>query len=195
MNYLAHALLAGPDPADRLGAMLGDFVKGPLPGGLPAPVAAGVKLHRRIDSFADTHPAFNQSRARVSPQRRRYAGIMIDMFYDHLLARHWEEYSGQLLEDFAAEVYALMLAHAELLPPRLRHILPFMQADDWLTSYGSLEAIGAALDRLAEKRLARPNTLGGSVVELETCYGEFERDFLAFFPDAQAYADEFRCRR
>lgn len=192
MNFLAHAFLAGPDPADRLGGILGDFVKGPLPAGLPPAVAAGVALHRRIDSFADAHAAFRQSRARVSPQRRRYSGIMVDLFYDHFLALHWQNHSAQPLEEFTAEIYALLAAHAELLPPRLTRILPFMQADDWLASYRELESVGTALDRMAERRLTRPNTLGGSVGELAARYGEFEQDFLAFIPDAQAFSAAFR---
>ena len=192
MNFLAHALLAGPDPADRLGAMLGDFVKGPLPAGLPAPVASGVELHRRIDSFADTHPAFHRSRTRVSPQRRRYAGIMIDMFYDHFLALHWESFSGEPLEDFAAGIYELMSDHTALLPPRLAHILPYMREQDWMSSYRSPDAIATALDRMAERRLTRPNGLAGSAAELEGRYGEFEQDFVAFFPDARVFANAFR---
>lgn len=195
MNFLAHAVLAGPDPADRLGAMLGDFVKGPLPAGLPPAVAAGVALHRRIDSFADTHPAFRRSRTRVSPQRRRYAGIMVDLFYDHFLALHWADCSGEPLPEFTAEVYALMWSHAELLPPRLAQILPVMQAQDWMSAYRSMEAVGLALDRMAERRLTRPNTLAGAAVELEARYRDFERDFLAFFPDAQAFAEEVRRSR
>ena len=103
MNYLAHALLAGDHPADRIGGVIGDFVKGPLdplPAGLGPGLAAGVMLHRRIDSFADTHPAFLRSRGRVSAARRRVAGVMVDMFYDHFLARHWAHFSDQALGDF-----------------------------------------------------------------------------------------------
>jgi acyl carrier protein phosphodiesterase len=192
MNFLAHALLAGTDPADRLGAMLGDFVKGPLPAGLPAPVASGVELHRRIDSFADNHPAFIRSRTRVSPQRRRYAGIMIDMFYDHFLALHWGHFSGEPLRDFTAGIYALMSAHAHLLPPPLGRILPDMAAQDWMSSYRSLGAIAMALDRMAENRLTRINRLAGAAAELEARYREFEFDFLEFFPDARDFASAFR---
>lgn len=192
MNFLAHALLAGPGPARRLGGMLGDFVKGPLPAGLPEEVATGVALHRRIDSFADAHPAFRQSRARVSPLRRRYSGIMIDLFYDHFVARHWASYSAQPLEEFAAETYALVAAHAGLMPPRLAEMFPAMRANDWLSSYRSVEAVGRALDRMAERRLTRPNPLAGSAAELEARYREFEGDFLAFFPEVLAFAAAFR---
>jgi acyl carrier protein phosphodiesterase len=192
MNFLAHAALAGPDKADRLGAMLGDFVKGLLPAGLPPSVAAGVELHRRIDSFADTHPAFRRSRARVSPGRRRVAGIMIDLFYDHFLARHWAGYFSQPLEEFTAETYAIMADHPELLPPRLAQLLPYMQAGDWLASYSALDSVASALDRIGQGRLPAPNPLPGSAAELEAGYQGFEQDFLSFFPDARAFADAFR---
>ena len=166
MNFLAHAFLAGPGPADRLGALLGDFVKGALPGALPPDVASGVELHRRIDSFADAHPAFRRSRARVSPARRRYSGIMVDLFYDHFLASHWKSFSDEPLEDFAAGVYTLMAAHEALLPPRLGRILPLMRSQDWLAGYRAPEAVAAALDRMAVHRLTRPNRLAGSGAEL-----------------------------
>jgi len=195
MNFLAHAFLAGPDPADRLGGMLGDFVKGPLPAGLPAPVAAGVVLHRRIDSFADAHPAFRASRARVSPERRRYAGIMVDLFYDHFLARRWEEFSSQPLEEFTAETYALLVRHAALLPPRLAHIFPYMRREDWLGTYRALEGVGEALDNMSRHRLTRPNRLAGAAQELEAGYEGFEGDFRAFMRDARRFAGEHRAQR
>jgi len=87
MNFLAHAVLAGDDPALIVGGVVGDWIKGLLPGALPADLAHGVALHRAIDSHAETHPAFQRSRNRVSPARRRYAGILVDIYYDHLLAR------------------------------------------------------------------------------------------------------------
>jgi acyl carrier protein phosphodiesterase len=195
MNFLAHAYLAGPEPADRLGGMLGDFVKGPLPAGLPGAVAAGVSLHRRIDSFADTHPAFRTSRVRVSAERRRYAGIMVDLFYDHFLARHWGEFSDEPLEDFTAGTYALLARHAALLPPRLARIFPYMRREDWLRSYRELASVGEALDNMSRHRLTRPNRLAGAARELEAGYEGFERDFRAFLPDALAFAGRTRQAR
>lgn len=205
MNFLAHAYLAGPEAADRLGGLLGDFVKGPLAGllagGLPVEVVAGVELHRRIDSFADSHPAFQRSRGRLSAARRRYGGIVADMAYDHFLARFWEEYVGMggmdeatSLEAFAAQAYALLNAHGGLLPPRLAAILPAMAADNWLVSYRDLETVGYAMDRMA-RRLSRPNGLSGAGAELAREYGGFELDFRAFLPDALAFAEAHRAAR
>lgn len=194
MNYLAHALLAGDDPADRLGGVIGDFVKGPLPAGLPAEVAAGVALHRAIDTYADRHPAFQRSRARVSPERRRVAGIMIDMFYDHFLTVHWARFHAEPLPQFTAGVYALMGEHQNLLPPRLITLYPYMRDDDWLASYRSATVIGHALDRMSA-RLTRTDLLTGSGVELLDSYEGYEADFLAFLPDAVAFAAGWRTGR
>lgn len=195
MNYLAHALLAGPADADRVGGLLGDFVKGPLPGVLPPDLAAGVGLHRRIDSYAETHPAFNRSRSRVSDARRRYAGIMVDLFYDHFLAVHWSRFSDQTLPDFAAETYALLDEHQQILPPRLAGILPVMREDDWLSSYRDPAIIALALNRMSAHRLSQPNPLAGGGEELLRDMAGFEEDFLAFFPDALDFCREVRAAR
>lgn len=194
MNFLAHAYLSGDSPADRLGGLIGDFVKGPLPAGLPPDVAAGVRLHRQIDVFADAQPAFIRSRSRVSPGRRRVGGVIVDMFYDHFLARHWDEFHDIPLEDFAAQMYRLMDEHAALLPPRLLDILPCMREADWLTSYRSAPATAQALDRIA-LRLRRANTLAGSGAELQSDYAGFEADFFEFIADAQRYAESCRAQR
>ena len=103
MNFLAHALLADPDTALRVGGLMGDFIRGPLPSRLPVQIAAGVELNRRIDGFADAHPAFRRSCARVGLLRRHFAGVMVDMFYDHFLANHWARFSDEPLDAFAAD--------------------------------------------------------------------------------------------
>lgn len=192
MNFLAHAWLAGPVPAYRLGGLLGDFVKGPVPEGLPPGVAEGVRLHRAIDSYAEGHPAFRASRARVSAARRRVAGIMVDMFYDHFLARHWADYQpGEPLTDYTARQYALLAGQGDALPPRLARILPHMAADDWLASYREAAAVEAALDRMAA-RLTRANPLPGAGAELRADYAGFEADFRIFIDDARRFAEAWR---
>jgi acyl carrier protein phosphodiesterase len=113
---------------------------------------------------------------------------MIDLFYDHFLARRWEEFSVQPLGDFTAATYALMAGRADLLPAALARILPAMRETDWLSSYRSIEATGRALDRIATHRLARPNPLAGAIAELVGAYAGFESDFEVFIGDAQCYA-------
>lgn len=189
MNFLAHAWLAGEGTEDRLGAMIGDFVKGPLPGDLPAGLAAGVELHRRVDSYADDHPAFRRSRERVSRERRRYGGIMVDMFYDHFLALHWSRFSPQPLEAYAATLYAQAETHLQSLPGRFHRTLVYMRDENWLLSYREPSAIAVTLDRLAEYRLRQPNRLGGGGAELLEDYLGYEADFFEFIADARRHCD------
>ena len=195
MNYLAHAFLAGPLATDRIGGVIGDFVKGPLPAGLDEALAAGVALHRRIDSYADGHPAFRRSRARISDARRRVSGVMVDMFYDHFLALHWQHFSPRPLTDFTAETYRLIAAHHAPLPAGFMPAFERMAAHDWLASYRDAGSVALALDRMARFRLRQPNPLAGAGAELLHAFAGLEADFFAFLPDAQAFAAQFRAQR
>lgn len=203
MNYLAHAYLAGPVDSDRVGGVVGDFVKGllsPPPPALSPTLVAGVALHRSIDSFADRHPAFQRSRARVSAARRRVAGIMVDMFYDHFLATHWDRLRGLAgldgdLSEFTAQTYRLIAAHGASLPPAFRPVFARMAADDWLAAYRDPATVALALDRMAVHRLRRPNPLAGAGEELWHDYAGFEEDCLAFLPDALEWVATVRLER
>ena len=195
MNFLAHALLAGDADADRVGGVLGDFVKGPLPAGLPPGLAAGVALHRAIDSFADRHPAFAASRVRISRMRWRVAGVLVDLFYDHLLARDWDAHCREPLAAYAARVYAALAAHAAELPPGARETAGRMRDGDWLTSYRSAAAVGRAIDRMSVYRIRRANPLAGGIEEFLADAGGFATDFAAFLPDALAFAEDWRRSR
>ena len=166
---------------------MGDFVKGPLDGRHGPALSAALALHRRIDSYTDAHPTVGASRARISPLRRRFAGILVDVFYDHFLARHLDDYSPVPLGQFTARVYWILSAHSNRLPERLSHIAPRMAQADWLASYRHLEAVGEALDRVAQ-RLKRGNPLLGSTDELVSNYAALEEDFRLFFPDVIRFA-------
>lgn len=195
MNFLAHALLAGDVEADRIGGLMGDFVKGLLPAGLPPDLAAGVALHRAIDGFADRHPAFAASRARISPLRRRVSGVLVDLFYDHLLARDWGDHGPGELEHYTAQLYVSLDGFSAVLPEKARDVAERMSAHDWLASYRHVEAVGEAIDRMAVYRLRRANPLGGGIEEFLAEPEGFEADFRAFLPDAMTFAREWRARR
>ena len=200
MNYLAHVFLAGPAPADRVGGLIGDFVKGvldPPPPGLDAALIDGVRLHRSIDSFADRHPAFQRSRARVSAARRRVSGIMVDLFYDHFLARHWTALAGQRRFDArlpasTSALYREVGNWARAWPPSFIEVFARMAAHDWLASYASSAAVALALDRMAHHRLRQPNALAGAGAELLDHYDGFEADFFLFIADAEGHAAALR---
>ena len=195
MNFLAHALLAGEADADRIGGLLGDCIKGLLPAGLPPDLASGVALHRAIDGFADRHPAFLASRARVSPLRRRVSGVLVDLFYDHLLARDWAIHGIGTLDSYVEQLHAALSAQSPALPEKAREMGERMRRNDWLRSYCNVEAIGQAIDRMAVYRLRRANPLAGGIEEFLADAAGFDADFRAFLPDALAFAAEWRMGR
>ena len=191
MNFLAHALLAGETPALIVGGVAGDWVKGALPGALPADLAQGVALHRAIDVFAETHPAFCASRARMSPARRRYAGVLVDIFYDHLLARDWSQHHPQALGPYCAHIYHYIDQRLSELPERARPALEWMARENWLQRYADIDAIGEVLERMSQ-RVRRPNPLAGGEHELRAEIIAFETDFRAWLADARVFVARWR---
>lgn len=185
MNFLAHAVLAGNDPALIVGGVVGDWIKGPLPGILPPDLARGVALHRAIDSHAETHPAFQRSRQRMSAGRRRYAGVLVDIFYDHLLARDWAEEAP--LAAACGVIYGHIEARLGDLPESARPALTLMACEDWLASYAGIEGIADVLGRMS-RRARQPNPLAGGEEEFLRDAAGFEADFLEWRADATAFA-------
>lgn len=193
MNFLAHVYLAPTDDAFQAGNLMGDFVRGRVERlALPPELADGIRLHRHIDSFSDAHPLVRRSRRRFHGTRRRVAGIVVDMAYDHFLARHWARFDDRPLTAFTRGVYERLAAQAGHLPPRLERLLPVMRDGDWLASYGTLDALDHALDRMAG-RLSRPEALRGAITDVRAAYEGLEADCLAFLPEARAEATAW-CR-
>jgi acyl carrier protein phosphodiesterase len=193
MNFLAHALLAGPEPALIIGGVAGDWIKGPLPGALPPDIARGVALHRALDSHAETQAGFRSSRGRMSPQRRRYAGVLVDVFYDHLLARDWASLHPAPLATFTAEVYATIARRVDELPSDAHAALALMAREDWLASYSTIEGIAAVLRRMS-RRARQPNPLAGGEEELLRDIEGFATDFREWLADATEFSRLWQAR-
>lgn len=191
LNFLAHLYLAEPGPYGLLGSLMGDFVKGPLAGRYPPPLARSLLQHRRVDTFTDAHPIVRASRARIGAGYRRFAGILVDVFYDHFLARDWASWCSEPLPAFTGRVYALLHTHRDMLPSRLGAIAPHMARSDWLGSYAQVEAVEYTIDRLGN-RLKRGNALRGGGDELQRQYAQLEQDFRAYFPEVVAFCDGLR---
>ena len=191
MNFLAHALLAADTPALIVGGVVGDWIKGTLPGTLPDDLAQGVALHRAIDHFAESHPAFNRSRSRVSPQRRRYAGVLVDVFYDHLLARDWADIHPQPLQAYCQTVYGLIRDRLDDLPDSAHPALTLMAQQDWLTSYAHIEGIADVLARMS-RRARQPNPLLHGEQEFLADADGFAGDFREWLDDAREFCREWQ---
>ncbi|MCP4598024.1 acyl carrier protein phosphodiesterase [Neptuniibacter sp.] len=182
MNYLAHLFLAQPTVESRVGNLLGDFARGVNTELLPEPILKGLENHRLVDRYTDSHPAVKQLKALVSPQRRRFAGIMLDMAFDHYLIKHWDRFSSQPFEASCKEYYLSLYQGADLMPERMRTITSRIIEQDWFSSYASIEGIGLALDRIAG-RIRFQNEFAGSIDELLLLQGQIEQSFLKFFPE------------
>jgi len=194
VNYLAHIYLSVGSPERLLGGWLGDFVKGRLvDGSYPPAVLEGIRLHRHLDSFVDSHPVFRRSRERCGPRWRRYAGIFVDLFYDHYLARDWHEYADEPLAVFSARFYRLLEEHEALLPERARQVAMAMARDDWLVAYREPRSICRALEGLS-RRLRRPVPLAEGCGALKDHYAGFEQDFRMLLPDLDATVRAFDAR-
>jgi acyl carrier protein phosphodiesterase len=194
LNYLTHLFFSDPGEEALLGSLLGDFVKGNPTGRFPSAVADAILFHRKIDSYSDSHPITRRSRDRISPLRRRFAGVIVDVCYDHFLSRNWPQFSTVDLPSFVGGVYSALSNNRAMMPERLHRVLPRMIAEDWLGSYIRLEGVGDALDRIAG-RLSRGGDFKGAVAEIDANYRDLEMDFLRFFPDLCAFCGEWRQKR
>lgn len=189
MNFLAHALLAGDDDDLIIGQIAGDFIRGRLDRQPLGALRDGVRMHRALDVFTDAHPRVVRSRQRLVGPRRRYAGIIVDVLFDHFLARHWARFSQQALDDFSLRVYQLLEARQAELPERLQRFLPYLIQSDLLGSIGQESALVESFARL-DRRFARPTPLRDGHAELLAHGAVLERDFLDFFPAAYAFAQQ-----
>ena len=191
MNFLAHAFLAGEDPALLVGGVIGDWIKGTLPGVLPVDLAKGVALHRAIDNFAESQPAFRRSRSRVSVDRRRYAGVLVDVFYDHLLARNWASIHHRPLDEYCESVYRSIKDRLNELPISSHPGLTLMAKEDWLTSYAQIEGIADVLARMS-RRARQPNPLANGEEEFLADVDGFTSDFYEWLDDTRKFCQRWK---
>jgi acyl carrier protein phosphodiesterase len=191
MNYLAHFYLSDQTPQGFVGSILGDFVRGNFVGKFTQIIEYEIQMHRKIDSFTDVHSIVKQSKRRVSANRGKLAGVLVDMFYDHFFAVNFETYSNIPLKEFSAEVYQALHAQQEFLPEDFRRKITAIADFDLLGSYITLDGIGLALYRIS-KRLKRENNLSEGIFDLKNNYNELSKDFAAFFPELIEFVENQR---
>lgn len=191
MNHLAHALASGRDESLILGGFLGDFVHGGVDPGLPDGIRRGLRLHRAIDVYTDHHPIIVRTRSWFRAPYRRYAGIIIDIWFDHLLARDFERWSRVPLEVYSHRVLALLQHHRAELPEQLQRFLHYMVLHDLPLQYREREQIQRVLEAVG-RRLAHENPLASSLGEIERLELPLRRAFEEFFPRLLAFAVRHR---
>jgi len=200
VNYLAHLYLAAL-PADLsrrqaslsdgceeslVGSLMGDFVKGDGYDDYSTGIRQAILIHRWVDAYSNAHPVYRRSKRRIHSSYRHTKGILVDLFYDHFLARNWDQYAAEPLPAFSRRVYRALEVHWDILSHRLQSILPRMAAEDWLLAYRDIANIGHALAGLSS-RLSRENELHRGLDELRANYADLEGDFRAFFPELVDY--------
>jgi acyl carrier protein phosphodiesterase len=174
-----------------VGNFMGDFVKGKNAlGKFESEIIRGIELHRAIDEFTDSHPVVTASKNRLRPKYRHYSGVIVDVFYDHFLARNWNQYHDDLLPDFADKAYGTIQSFDSILPDDLKYMMPYMIKGNWLVNYSKTQGIHQALSGMA-RRTPYQSKMEEAVVDLEAHYEAFQVEFNDFFPQLNSFSRQF----
>jgi acyl carrier protein phosphodiesterase len=187
MNWLAHLYLSEPDAEFRVGNLLPDLTSAARLGHLAEPYQKGIRCHRQIDVFTDSHPRVQSCMRRFPPPYRRFGGILTDVYFDYFLARDWAEYSSVPLPDFISEIYRDIEACSSVIPAEANPPLQRMREEDWLGRYHHIAGVTDILGRIG-RRMRRPFDLAGSLPIFQQHESAFLEDFQAFFPELKAHS-------
>jgi acyl carrier protein phosphodiesterase len=182
MNYLAHLYLSGPSDGVRLGNFIGDYVKGNRFSLYPPEIRKGILLHRQIDSFMDEHPLSHASAELFRARYTRFSRVIIDVIYDHYLAKNWDKYSDQSLHDFVNEVHKLFITNYFILPPQVRQFLPFLIRSRRMENYQHLSGIEKTLKIMANHTVL-PDHSAWAVEQIVKNDRQLQEQFTGFFED------------
>lgn len=186
MNFLAHMYLAGDNRDLLLGTFIADSVKGRQIETYASDIKQGIYLHRAIDAFTDTHPLVKNSSARLHNKYHKYSPVIIDMFYDHFLSKHWNHFSVLNLSEFTEHCYSVLLHNYKVLPGRSKTLLPYMILQNWLESYAEMDGLQRSFEGLA-RRARFDSGMEKVVFDLQKDYEQYREEFMAFFPDMIEY--------
>lgn len=189
MNYLAHSYLSGSHKEVLIGNFIADAVKGKAIDDYTFGIRQGIALHRAIDDYTDHHPIQKESRLRLQDRYGHYSGVLVDIYYDHFLAKNWKDYSDKTLAGYTAEVYTLLSSRREILPEKIQYMLEYMIPQNWLLNYAKLEGIKKVLSGMA-RRAQFDSHMEHGVEELKKYYSEFEAEFRAFFPECIEFSKD-----
>ena len=186
MNFLAHLFLSCEQEELLVGNFLADLIKNRDLGSYSAGIKEGVQLHRKIDQFTDLHPMVSQGVRRLHPFHRKYASVIVDVFYDYLLAKNWSRYTEEDFIAFTKRVYTILEKYQPRMPAKIQIRLSNMIAGDWLIGYSKYEGLAFTFDRM-QYRLSKPEQLKGVIENLQRFESEFDQEFTVFFPEVMAF--------
>ena len=189
MNFLAHIYLSGDNDLLKIGNFMADSIRGHGYENYQDDVKKGILLHRSIDSFTDMHPVYRQSKHRLHEKYGHYSGVIMDIFYDHFLAKNWSTYSDIKLEIYADTFYHLLKDNYEMLTDKVKGMIPYMFARNWLVSYATIDGLQMIMFHMDHRTKNRVN-MHESMVELQQYYTEFELEFKLFFEELRMHCAE-----
>lgn len=155
----------------------------------PHEIQKGILLHRAIDTYTDAHPLFRKSTKRLHERYHHYAGVIVDVYYDHFLAKNWSNYSDENIEDYVLEFYQSLHKNYNLLSEKAQYILPYMEKQNWLSSYQTIEGIHQILTQM-DRRTKNSSNMRFASEELRVYYADFENEFTLFFEEIQNYCNK-----
>lgn len=192
MNFLAHLALAEDEPDSKLGNLLGDFVKGhPWDDRFSESVWRGIMEHRYVDAFTDSHPVWQQSRGLLPSNLRRFAGVIIDIFYDYFLSKHWKAFSSVPLGDAVNAIHEDLITALPQAPREAREVISVMIEEEWLLNYQTISGIDETINRVSY-RSGVLSPIRGSCGLVIPHLDEMEMHFLEFYPELVRYLGEMR---
>ncbi len=189
MNFLAHIYLSGNEEKTLVGNFMGDYVKGSHFKAYPNEIQRGILMHRKIDFFTDTHPVTRESREHLYPKYHKYAGIVVDIFYDYLLTQNWDRYSPVALPDYVDYIFDVLRRHYEIFPQRIKNWFPNFIRNNWLIAYSTIEGIENVLHRMSS-RTSLPDFTDFAIKSLRENEEKYLDEFNRFFPDIKNYIRE-----
>ncbi|MBL4708750.1 MAG: DUF479 domain-containing protein [Flavobacteriales bacterium] len=186
MNHLAHLFLSQQDINLMVGNFIADHIRGKEIEQFSEEVQEGIRMHRAIDHFTDHHPIVIQSKERLYPKYHKYAAVIVDMFYDHILAKNWKDYSPIPLKSFTQSAYKMLKAQEASFNERSIKTLNHMSTHDWLSNYANLEGMKKAMNGLSH-RASFVSKMEESVDDLERDFLLYEAEFKSFFKELFEY--------
>jgi len=189
MNFLAHIYLSGDNEMLKIGNFMADSIHGKRYLEYSGDLQKGILLHRYIDTFTDAHPIYRKSKHRFHEKYGHYAGVIMDIVYDHFLAKNWNSYFDQNLEIYAANFYSLLNENYDILTPKTQNLLPYMIDQNWLVQYASLEGLEIILFQMDYRTKHRVN-MQEAIVEVRIFYTELETEFTLFFEELQLHCQQ-----
>ena len=187
MNHFAHLVLSQPTVESAVGNLLGDFARGLDLATLPPSVKAGLQNHRAVDSYTDRHPLITDLKNLFSSQRRRFAGIALDIYFDHLLINYWDRFEAGTPEQATQYFYQRLAAGQPLMPgEEMRRVTKRIIRYDWFTCYREIESIAESLDQVAG-RIRFTNHFDNAIEDLQRNQTEIQEVFFEFYPQLKAH--------